>query len=112
MHAALQPQPAMLPRSDLMHACYASMHAHSEARVGGMLSGKAGLVHVHTGAGPSQLQPLLEACDLSDVPITQFLPTHMERNKSLVAAGVDWMKKGGFCDFTAGAEVRWTAHLV
>ena len=81
------------------------MRACSEARVGGMLSGKAGLVHIHTGAGPSQLQPLLDACALSDVPIAQFLPTHMERSLSLVSAGVDWMRKGGFCDFTAGAEV-------
>jgi beta-aspartyl-dipeptidase (metallo-type) len=53
------------------------MHACSEARVGGMLSGKAGLVHIHTGTGPGQLQPLLDAVALSDVPIAQFLPTHM-----------------------------------
>lgn len=77
----------------------------SEARVGGMLSGKAGLVHIHTGAGLTMLEPLRQALAVSDVPITQFLPTHMDRNTNLLHDGLQWMKEGGCIDFTAGARV-------
>ena len=77
----------------------------SEARVGGMLGGKAGLVHVHMGTGMTQLQPLHNAIEISDVPITQFLPTHMERNPSLVNAAKSWIDQGGYVDFTAGSKV-------
>ena len=77
----------------------------SEARVGGMLGGKAGLVHVHMGTGVTQLQPLYSAIEVSDVPITQFLPTHMERNPSLVNAAKSWIENGGYVDFTAGSKV-------
>lgn len=53
-----------------------------QARVGGMLSGKAGLVYCHMGTGGSRLQPLRDALAVngSDLPITQFLPTHMSRS--------------------------------
>ena len=83
------------------------MHAStcSEARVGGMLGGKAGLVHVHMGTGEAQLQPLYGALEASDVPIAQFLPTHMERNPSLVNEAKRWIEHGGCVDFTAGAKV-------
>ena len=79
--------------------------ACSEARVGGMLGGKAGLVHVHMGTGQAQLQPLYDALEASNVPITQFLPTHMERNPSLVNEAKRWIEHGGCVDFTAGAKV-------
>jgi hypothetical protein len=32
-----------------------------------------------------------------------------ERTLSLVNAGIDWMNQGGFCDFTAGKQVRTLA---
>ncbi len=70
-----------------------------------MLSGKAGLVHVHMGAGPTMLQPLREALALSDVPITQFWPTHMDRNEPLMRDGLRWIEEGGCIDFTAGENV-------
>jgi beta-aspartyl-dipeptidase (metallo-type) len=66
-----------------------------------MLSGKAGLVHIHMGTSETGLQPLLDALGVSDVPITQFLPTHMERH---VAEAGSWIHKGGHLDFTAGAQ--------
>ena len=78
----------------------------SEARVGGMVGGKCGLVHVHVGTGPTRLAPLREALAVSDVPISQFLPTHMERSDQLVDEGLDWLRAGGSIDFTAGKDVR------
>ncbi len=70
-----------------------------------MLSGKAGLVHIHTGAGSTMLEPLRQALAVSDVPITQFLPTHMDRNGYLLQDGLKWMEEGGCIDFTAGDNV-------
>jgi hypothetical protein len=44
----------------------------SECRVGGMLGGKAGVVHVHMGTGEMRLKPLREAVTRSALPISVF----------------------------------------
>jgi beta-aspartyl-dipeptidase (metallo-type) len=41
----------------------------SDARVGGMLGGKAGLEHVHMGTGKLQLQALYDAMEVYNVPL-------------------------------------------
>lgn len=68
-----------------------------------MLSGKAGLVHIHMGTARPGLQPLLDAVAQSDVPVSQFLPTHMERHMPDGAASATqrWLEQGGNMDFTA-----------
>lgn len=71
-----------------------------------MLGGKCGLVHVHTGAGPRGLQPLRDALAVSDLPISAFLPTHVECKPRLVEEGAAWLRDGGSVDLTAGEEVR------
>ena len=71
-----------------------------------MVGGKCGLVHVHVGTGPTRLAPLRDALACSDVPISQFLPTHMERSDALVDEGLQWLADGGRIDFTAGKDVR------
>ena len=88
------------------HALTRLRWSRSEARVGGMVGGKCGLVHVHVGTGPGRLAPLRDALAASDVPISQFLPTHMERSKQLVDEGLQWLRAGGSIDFTAGKDVR------
>lgn len=72
----------------------------AEARVGGMLSGKAGIVNIHVGDGRSHLHILNEVVNTSDIPITQFVPTHINRNAELFWEGVKFAKQGGFVDFT------------
>ncbi len=72
----------------------------AQARVAGMVSGKAGIVSIHTGDGRSVLQPLLDVVDQSELPITQFYPTHINRNPWLFEAGIDYAKQGGYVDFT------------
>ncbi|MDX9958957.1 MAG: beta-aspartyl-peptidase [Spirochaetia bacterium] len=74
-----------------------------EARVGGMLSGKAGLVNVHLGDAPDGLGPLQRIAVAGDVPRTQFLPTHCNRNPSLFLQSVQWAREGGRVDYTASA---------
>ena len=70
------------------------------ARVGGMLSGKAGVVNVHMGDGKRKLSFLDEIIDTTEIPITQFIPTHVGRNPDLFQAAVAYAKKGGFVDLT------------
>lgn len=75
----------------------------SEARIGGMLSGKPGIVVLHTGVSETRLDPLFYAIEHSDVPCANFLPTHCCRTPALVADAVRFNKLGGTIDFTADA---------
>ncbi|NSL52451.1 beta-aspartyl-peptidase [Calidifontibacillus erzurumensis] len=70
------------------------------ARIGGMLSGKAGIVNVHIGDSLSMLSLLEEVAEKTDIPLRQFYPTHMNRNPYLFEAGIRFAKKGGYVDFT------------
>ncbi|MDX5475438.1 MAG: beta-aspartyl-peptidase [Bacillaceae bacterium] len=77
------------------------------ARVGGMLSGKAGIVNIHIGDSDSKLSLLLEIVQNTDLPIKQFLPTHINRNRKLFEAGMDYAKRGGFVDFTTSSIAQF-----
>ncbi len=77
----------------------------AEARVGGLLGGKPGLCHFHVGPGRAGIQPVFDLLEHSDIPISQFLPTHMGRSSALIAQGVRFAKMGGQIDFTAGGKV-------
>ncbi|GGD26162.1 beta-aspartyl-peptidase [Pontibacillus salipaludis] len=72
----------------------------SQARVGGILSGKAGIVNVHVGDSADGVSILEEIADGTDIPIKQFYPTHMNRNPLLFEAGIQYALKGGYVDFT------------
>ena len=72
----------------------------AEARRGGILSGKAGVVNVHLGDGPRGLSLLRRIVAETEIPVTQFLPTHINRNPSLFEEGMAFAKAGGFVDFT------------
>jgi beta-aspartyl-dipeptidase (metallo-type) len=50
------------------------------ARVGGMLGGKAGIVHCHMGDAKDPFRLLYEAVKKSELKFTQFWPTHCNRN--------------------------------
>ena len=70
------------------------------ARVGGILSGKSGIVNVHLGDGSRGLSYLEETAATTEIPITQFLPTHLNRNSDLFAEGLRYAQKGGYMDLT------------
>ena len=79
----------------------------SEARVGGLLSGKAGIVNFHLGDAPAGLKPLEELVASGDMPRTQFLPTHCNRNPDLFVESLRWAKEGGFADVTTSTVQRY-----
>jgi beta-aspartyl-dipeptidase (metallo-type) len=70
------------------------------ARVGGILSGKSGVVSVHMGAGERILQPIYQAVAGTELKLKQFYPTHMNRNRRVFEAGLEFAGKGGVIDFT------------
>ncbi|MYL54728.1 beta-aspartyl-peptidase [Pontibacillus yanchengensis] len=72
----------------------------SEARNGGILSGKAGIVNVHVGDSKDKVDLLEEVAESTEIPIKQFYPTHMNRTPELFEAGIRYAKKGGYVDFT------------
>lgn len=85
----------------------------SEARVGGMLGGKPGIVHLHVGAGSRGLSPVLEVIEYTEIPIGQFLPTHISRNASLLKQGIEFVRRGGCIDITAPSEsLRWEKDIL
>ena len=73
----------------------------SEARVGGMLGGKPGMVVLHTGESERRLDLLFYVLEHSDIPAAGLLPTHCCRTPALVADAVRFNKRGGTVDFTA-----------
>ena len=71
-----------------------------EARRGGILSGKAGVVNVHMGDGTRGLAMLRRIVDETEIPSSQFVPTHINRNPTLFEEGIAYARSGGLVDFT------------
>ncbi|MEG0798380.1 MAG: beta-aspartyl-peptidase [Acidaminococcaceae bacterium] len=77
---------------------YAKLAA--EARIGGMMSGKAGVLHVHIGDGKRMLSPIFKIVAKTEIPITQFRPTHLNRNPETFADAIRFGLAGGYLDLT------------
>lgn len=75
----------------------------SAARIGGMLSGKAGIVNIHVGDGEDRLDLIETVVEKTAIPLRQFYPTHINRNPQLFEAGIQFAKKGGYVDFTTSS---------
>jgi len=73
-----------------------------EAQTGGMLGGKAGVMHMHVGDGRDGLKPLLDLLDKTDFPVSMFIPTHVNRNRVLFNQAARYRDEGGIIDLTAG----------
>jgi beta-aspartyl-dipeptidase (metallo-type) len=76
----------------------------AECRVGGMLGGKAGVLHLHLGDGRRGLELLFRIVRETEIPVTQLVPTHISRNPALFEEGLEWVAGGGFVDITVGPD--------
>jgi beta-aspartyl-dipeptidase (metallo-type) len=72
----------------------------SAARIGGLLSGKAGIVNIHVGDSYDHLKIIEKVVAETDIPIRQFYPTHINRNPHLFEEGIKFARRGGYVDFT------------
>ena len=79
----------------------------ADARVGGMLSGKAGVVNVHLGDSPRMMDLILRAVHETEIPVTQFLPTHVNRNEALFRQSIQFALEGGTVDLTGNEDIDY-----
>lgn len=71
----------------------------SEAMVGGMMAGKAGVTHFHTGAGKEKLGILHKLMDeYTEIPAHVLHATHITRSKELIEDAVRLAKRGAYVD--------------
>lgn len=72
----------------------------SDAHVAGMMTGKAGLLHLHLGDGPRGLELVRRALEETELPPRTFHPTHCNRNRRLWEEARELGRRGGFVDVT------------
>ena len=86
----------------------------SEAHVGGLMTGKAGVVHLHVGDGSRGLSLIREAIATSELPARVFHPTHVNRRRGLFEEAVALTRGGSWVDVTAFPvaedEDAWSAE--
>jgi beta-aspartyl-dipeptidase (metallo-type) len=84
-----------------------------DAHVAGLMTGKAGIVHLHVGDGPRGLELVRRAISESELPPAVFNPTHVNRRKELFEEACDLSKQGCVVDITAfpveEGEDAWSA---
>ena len=85
----------------------------SEAHVAGLMTGKAGIVHLHLGDGARGLELVRRALDQSELPARVFNPTHVNRRRGLFEEAVELARRGSCIDITAfpveDGEDAWSA---
>lgn len=80
----------------------------AQAHVGGMLGNKPGIVHLHVGSGSQGLKPIEDVVESSEIPITQFLPTHLGGTSDLLKQGIEFVEQGGYMDITCPSKsLNW-----
>jgi beta-aspartyl-dipeptidase (metallo-type) len=81
--------------------CDELLRLASDAHVAGMISGKAGIVHLHLGDGSRGLELVRQALDRSEIPGRAFNPTHVNRRKALFHEALALTARGCSIDITA-----------
>ena len=79
----------------------------ADARVAGMLSGKAGIVNVHLGDSARKMDLIERVIHETEIPASQFLPTHVNRNEALFEECLDFAAEGGTIDFTGNEDIDY-----
>lgn len=74
----------------------------AECRVGGMLGGKPGVLHLHVGDGARGLELVFRIIRETEIPAAQIVPTHCNRNPGLLEEAFRFAAEGGRIDLTAG----------
>lgn len=71
----------------------------SDVRMAGLISGKVGVLHIHTGITPQGIEPIMEIIRETDITPYHFRPTHLGNH---IEQAIEFTKIGGYADFTAG----------
>ena len=81
-----------------------------QVRLGGFTSGKGGILHIHLGALPEGIEPLLNIARHYPTLISYLSPTHLIRTEALFMQAVEFGKLGGMIDFSTGGSKFDTPH--
>jgi beta-aspartyl-dipeptidase (metallo-type) len=73
----------------------------SECHIAGVMTGKAGILHLHLGDGERGLALVREALSKSELPARVFNPTHVNRRRALFAEALELARQGCTIDITA-----------
>ena len=73
----------------------------SEAHVARLMTGKAGILHLHLGDGERGLSLVREALQQAEIPPRTYNPTHINRLRPLFEEACDLSKQGCWIDITA-----------
>ena len=73
----------------------------ADCHVAGMMSGKAGVLHLHLGDGPRGLDLVRRAIGETELPPSTFYPTHVNRKTRLFQEALDVAARGVIVDVTA-----------
>ena len=73
----------------------------ADAHLAGLMTGKAGILHVHLGDGPRGLELVRQALAASEIPARVFNPTHVNRRRALFDEAVELARAGCTVDVTA-----------
>ncbi len=80
------------------------MRVASEVHVGGLMTGKAGVLHLHMGDGKRGLELVRAALQTSEIPARVFHPTHVNRRRGLFEEALALTERGVTVDVTAEHE--------
>lgn len=87
----------------------------ADAHVAGLITGKAGIVHLHLGDGSRGLEMVRRLLNETEIPARVFNPTHVNRRKALFEEAVDLAQGGSVVDITAfpveEGEDAWAADV-
>jgi beta-aspartyl-dipeptidase (metallo-type) len=85
----------------------------ADAHVAGLMTGKAGVLHLHLGDGPRGLDFVRRALAECEIPARVFNPTHVNRRKALFDEACTLARAGCVIDLTAfpveDGEDAWSA---
>jgi beta-aspartyl-dipeptidase (metallo-type) len=73
----------------------------ADAHVAGLMTGKAGVLHLHVGDGPRGLDLVRRALAESEIPARVFNPTHVNRRRGLFDEAIELARAGCTVDITA-----------
>lgn len=75
----------------------------ADIRVGGMIAGKTGFLHIHLGNIPGAFA-MFDEIIARGFPVRHIRPTHCGRIRHVFDAAVEFALKGGHIDITTGAS--------
>ncbi len=74
----------------------------NQVHLGGLTSGKRGVLHIHLGALESRMELLLRIARAYPTLIPHISPTHVGRTRALFEEAIEFGKMGGSIDISTG----------